>query len=256
MTNAEKRSIAIHEAGHATLSWFLQHANPLVKVSIVPRGISLGAAWYMPEERQITTKEHILDELCSLLGGRAAEELFTGHIGTGALNDLERANKSAYSMVAYMGMSDELPNICFYNNNEYEFNKPYSEATAHLIDKEVAKIIAEQYKRAKDMLKEHAEGHNKLADLLVEKEVIMAEDLEEIFGPRPWQSRSEEIFEENPELKAEYEAELKARAEAMAAKAAEEDAEEARLAGEEQNQTEETPDNYDKNEKSSGSDNA
>jgi cell division protease FtsH len=256
MTNAEKRSIAIHEAGHATLSWFLQHANPLVKVSIVPRGISLGAAWYMPEERQITTKEHILDELCSLLGGRAAEELFTGHIGTGALNDLERANKSAYSMVAYMGMSDELPNICFYNNNEYEFNKPYSEATAHLIDKEVAKIIAEQYKRAKDMLKEHAEGHNKLADLLVEKEVIMAEDLEEIFGPRPWQSRSEEIFEENPELKAEYEAELKARAEAMAAKAAEEDAEEARLAGAEQPQTEETPDNYDKNEKSSGSDNA
>ena len=256
MTNAEKRSIAIHEAGHATLSWFLQHANPLVKVSIVPRGISLGAAWYMPEERQITTKEHILDELCSLLGGRAAEELFTGHIGTGALNDLERANKSAYSMVAYMGMSDELPNICFYNNNEYEFNKPYSEATAHLIDKEVAKIIAEQYKRAKDMLKEHAEGHNKLADLLVEKEVIMAEDLEDIFGPRPWQSRSEEIFEENPELKAEYEAELKARAEAMAAKAAEEDAEEARLAGAEQPQTEETPDNYDKNEKSSGSDNA
>ena len=256
MTNAEKRSIAIHEAGHATLSWFLQHANPLVKVSIVPRGISLGAAWYMPEERQITTKEHILDELCSLLGGRAAEELFTGHIGTGALNDLERANKSAYSMVAYMGMSDELPNICFYNNNEYEFNKPYSEATAHLIDKEVAKIIAEQYKRAKDMLREHAEGHNKLADLLVEKEVIMAEDLEEIFGPRPWQSRSEEIFEENPELKAEYEAELKARAEAMAAKAAEEDAEEARLAGAEQPQTEETPDNYDKNEKSSGSDNA
>ena len=159
-------------------------------------------------------------------------------------------------MVAYMGMSDELPNICFYNNNEYEFNKPYSEATAHLIDKEVAKIIAEQYKRAKDMLKEHAEGHNKLADLLVEKEVIMAEDLEEIFGPRPWQSRSEEIFEENPELKAEYEAELKARAEAMAAKAAEEDAEEARLAGAEQPQTEETPDNYDKNEKSSGSDNA
>ena len=255
MTNAEKRSIAIHEAGHATLSWFLQHANPLVKVSIVPRGISLGAAWYMPEERQITTKEHILDELCSLLGGRAAEELFTGHIGTGALNDLERANKSAYSMVAYMGMSDELPNICFYNNNEYEFNKPYSEATAHLIDKEVAKIIAEQYKRAKDMLKEHAEGHNKLADLLVEKEVIMAEDLEDIFGPRPWQSRSEEIFEENPELKAEYEAELKARAEAMAAKAAEEDAEEARLAGAEQPQPEETPDNYDKNEKS-GSDNA
>ncbi|MBR5763583.1 MAG: ATP-dependent zinc metalloprotease FtsH [Bacteroidaceae bacterium] len=256
MTNAEKRSIAIHEAGHATLSWFLQHANPLVKVSIVPRGISLGAAWYMPEERQITTKEHILDELCSLLGGRAAEELFTNHIGTGALNDLERANRSAYSMVAYMGMSDELPNICFYNNNEYEFSKPYSEATAHLIDKEVAKILAEQYKRAKDMLKEHAEGHNKLADLLVEKEVIMAEDLEAIFGPRPWQSRSEEIFEENPELKAEYEAELKARAEAMAAKAAEEDAEEARLAGEEQNQTEDnTPDNYDKNEKS-GSDNA
>lgn len=197
MTAAEKRSIAIHEAGHATISWFTEHANPLVKVSIVPRGRALGAAWYMPEERQITTKEAMLDEICSLLGGRAAEELFTGHISTGAINDLERVTKSIYGMIAYAGMSDKLPNISYYNNNEYNFQKPYSETTAKVMDDEVLKMIAEQYKRAKDILTEHKEGHNKLAELLIEREVIFAEDVEKIFGKRPWVSRSEEILEEN-----------------------------------------------------------
>ena len=197
MTAAEKRSIALHEAGHATISWFLEHANPLVKVTIVPRGRALGAAWYMPEERQITTKEEMLDEMCATLGGRAAEELFTGHISTGAMNDLERVTKSAYGMIAYAGMSDKLPNICYYNNNEYNFQKPYSETTAKVMDDEVLKMINEQYERAKDLLTEHKEGHNRLAELLIEREVIFAEDVENIFGKRPWISRSQEIMEEN-----------------------------------------------------------
>lgn len=194
MTAEEKKTIALHEAGHATISWFCQYANPLIKVSIVPRGQALGAAWYLPEERQITTKEQMLDEMCSLLGGRAAEELFTGHISSGAVNDLERATKSAYGMIAYMGMSDELPNICYYNNNEYQFQKPYSDTTAQKIDSEVLKMINEQYQRAKEILTEHKEGHNQLAELLVQKEVIMAEDVEKIFGKRPWISRSQEIM--------------------------------------------------------------
>ena len=197
MTAAEKRSIAIHEAGHATISWFTEHANPLVKVSIVPRGRALGAAWYMPEKRQITTKEAMLDEICSLLGGRAAEELFTGHISTGAINDLERVTKSIYGMIAYAGMSDKLPNISYYNNNEYNFQKPYSETTAKVMDDEVLRMIAEQYDRAKKILMEHKEGHNKLAEQLIEREVIFAEDVEKIFGKRPWVSRSEEILEES-----------------------------------------------------------
>ena len=197
MTAEEKRSIAIHEAGHATISWFTEHANPLVKVSIVPRGRALGAAWYMPEERQITTKEAMLDEICSLLGGRAAEELFTGHISTGAINDLERVTKSIYGMIAYAGMSDKLPNISYYNNNEYNFQKPYSETTAKIMDDEVLKMIAEQYDRAKKILMEHKEGHNELARKLIEREVIFAEDVEKIFGKRPWVSRSEEILEES-----------------------------------------------------------
>ncbi len=197
MTAGEKRSIAIHEAGHATISWFTEHANPLVKVSIVPRGRALGAAWYMPEERQITTKEAMLDEICSLLGGRAAEELFTGHISTGAINDLERVTKSMYGMIAYAGMSDRLPNISYYNNNEYNFQKPYSETTAKIMDDEVLKMIAEQYQRAKDILTEHKEGHNRLAELLIEREVIFAEDVEKIFGKRKWVSRSQEILEAN-----------------------------------------------------------
>jgi cell division protease FtsH len=199
MTQEEKRTIALHEAGHATISWFCRYANPLVKVSIVPRGQALGAAWYMPEERQITTKEQMLDEMCSLLGGRAAEELFTGHISSGAVNDLERATKSAYGMIAYMGMSDKLPNICYYNNTEYQFQKPYSETTAKEIDAEVLKMINDEYARAKKILTEHKEGHNALAELLIKKEVIMASDVEEIFGKRPWLSRSQEIMKENEE---------------------------------------------------------
>ena len=192
-TEAERRSIAIHEAGHASISWLLEYANPLIKVTIVPRGRALGAAWYLPEERQITTKEQMLDETCATLGGRAAEDLFLGRISTGAMNDLERVTKQAYGMIAYLGMSEKLPNLCYYNNEEYSFNRPYSEKTAELIDEEVKSMVNEQYERAKQILSEHKEGHNKLAQLLIDKEVIFAEDVEEIFGKRPWASRSEEI---------------------------------------------------------------
>ncbi len=197
MTEDEKRSIAIHEAGHASVSWLLQYANPLVKVTIVPRGQALGAAWYLPEERTITTREQMLDEVCSLLGGRAAEELFVGHISSGALNDLERVTKRIYGMVAYLGMSDKLSNVCYYNaQNEYNFTKPYSERTSELIDAEVQRLIAEQYERAKKLLEENANKHNQLADLLVEREVIFTEDVEHIFGPRPWKSRADVLMEE------------------------------------------------------------
>ena len=195
MTQKEKEAIAIHEAGHATISWFLEHANPLIKVTIVPRGRALGAAWYMPEERQITTKEQMLDEMCAILGGRAAEETFIGQISTGAMNDLERVTKQAYAMVAYAGMSDKLSNLCYYNNQEYSFSRPYSEKTAEAIDTEVHKMITEQYERAKALLSEHKEGHAQLAKILIEREVIFAEDVEKIFGKRPWASRSEEIFD-------------------------------------------------------------
>ena len=211
MTADEKRSIALHEAGHATISWFCEHAAPLVKVTIVPRGRALGAAWYLPEEQQITTKEQMLDEMCSLLGGRAAEELVTGHISTGAMNDLERATKSAYGMIAYAGMGDKLPNICYYNNQEYNFQKPYSETTARIIDEEVLKMINEQYARAKQLLLEHKEGHNRLAELLISREVIYTSDVEEIFGKRPWVSRSQEIIEENERVLAERMAEERAK---------------------------------------------
>ena len=197
ITTNEKRTIALHEAGHATVSWFCEHANPLVKVSIVPRGRALGAAWYLPEERQITTKEQMLDELCALLGGRAAEELCTGHISTGALNDFERATKTSYSMIAYAGMSEVLPNISYYNNQDYQFQKPYSETTAKIIDSEVLKMINDQYARAKQILTEHKEGHARLAELLQTREVIFAEDVEKIFGKRPWISRSQEIMQDN-----------------------------------------------------------
>ncbi len=193
-TEEERRSIAIHEAGHATISWLLEYANPLVKVTIVPRGRSLGAAWYLPEERQITTKEQMLDEMCATLGGRAAEELFLGRISTGAMNDLERVTKQAYGMTAYLGMSEKLPNLCYYTNDEYAFNRPYSEKTAELIDEEVKAMVAGQYERAKSILAEHKEGHNRLAQKLIDKEVIFTEDVEEIFGKRPWASRSEEII--------------------------------------------------------------
>ena len=236
MTLEEKRTIALHEAGHATVSWFCEHANPLVKVSIVPRGRALGAAWYLPEERPISTKEQMLDEMCSLLGGRAAEELCTGHISTGAMNDLERATKSAFGMVAYVGMSDALPNICFYNNQEYQFQRPYSETTAKLIDDEVLKMINEQYARAKDILKENADGHRQLAEMLIKREVIYAEDVEKIFGKRPWQSRTEEIINDNePKLEDMPEAVKAAQAEhekAQAEKAAAEKAEAEKAAAE------------------------
>jgi cell division protease FtsH len=199
ITQDEKRSIAIHEAGHATLSWFLEHANPLVKVTIVPRGKALGAAWYLPEERQITTKEQMLDEMCALLGGRAAEELYIGQISSGAMNDLERVTKQAYAMITYMGMSEKLPNISYYDSSgqEYPFSKPYSDETAKLIDSEVKAMIAEQYDRAKMILTEKSDGHNKLAKILLEREIIYSNDLEHIFGKRPWISRSEEILENN-----------------------------------------------------------
>ena len=195
-TDEEKRSIAIHEAGHATISWHLRYANPLIKVTIVPRGKALGAAWYLPEERQITTTEALLDEMCATLGGRAAEELFLGRISTGAVNDLERVTKQAYAMVVYYGMSDKLPNICYYDSTgqEYGFSKPYSGERARIIDEEVSRIISEQYERAKQILREHAAGHNELADVLINREVIFTEDVEKIFGKRPWTSRTDEIL--------------------------------------------------------------
>lgn len=209
ITQHEKRSIAIHEAGHATLSWFLEHANPLVKVTIVPRGKALGAAWYLPEERQITTKQQMLDEMCATLGGRAAEDVFIGQISSGAMNDLERVTKQAYAMISYMGMSEKLPNLSYYDSSgqDYTFSKPYSDNTAQLIDFEVKAMIAEQYERAKKLLLEHAEGHGKLSTILIEKEIIYADDLEHIFGKRPWISRSQEILEnkaaEEDEVKSE-----------------------------------------------------
>lgn len=195
MTLNEKRTIAIHESGHASVSWLLEHANPLVKVTIVPRGQALGAAWYLPEERTITTKLQMLDEICATLGGRAAEELFTGNISSGALNDLETVTKRAYGMVAYLGMSESLSNLCYYNNQEYGFTKPYSERTAEKIDEEVRTLINEQYQRAKKILSDNADKHAQLAQLLCEKEVIFTEDVENIFGKRPWKSRADEILE-------------------------------------------------------------
>jgi cell division protease FtsH len=211
MTEQEKRSIAIHEAGHATISWFTEFADPLVKVSIVPRGQALGAAWYLPEERVLQTKQAMLDEMCALLGGRAAEELFIGQVSTGAMNDLERTTKQAYGMVAYAGMSDKLPNLCYYNNSEYQFQRPYSETTAKVIDDEVMKMVNEQYDRAKQILTEHKDGHAQLAQLLVEREVIFAEDVERIFGKRPWTSRSEELLEAQMRADAERMAEERTR---------------------------------------------
>ena len=224
MTQAEKRSIAIHEAGHATISWFTEFANPLVKVSIVPRGQALGAAWYLPEERVLQTKEAMLDEMCSLLGGRAAEELFVGHISTGAMNDLERTTKQAYGMIAYAGMSEKLPNVCYYNNAEYQFQRPYSETTAKIMDDEVLRMINEQYERAKQILTEHKEGHAQLAQLLIDREVIFAEDVEKIFGKRPWTSRAEELLEAQMKADAERMAEERAKELEAEAKAAEQKA--------------------------------
>ena len=198
ITAEEKKNIAYHEAGHATISWHLQYADPLVKVTIVPRGQALGAAWYLPEERQLTSEQHILDKICSLLGGRAAEEIFFGILDTGALSDLEQATRRAYAMVTYFGMSDKLKNLSYYDStgqSEFGFTKPYSEATAQLIDREVQRIIDEQYERAKQILLQYKEGHNEVAQILIDKEVLFAEDLEQVFGKRQWASRAEEILQ-------------------------------------------------------------
>ncbi len=210
MTKSEKALTAYHEAGHATVSWLLQYANPLIKVTIVPRGRALGAAWYLPEERQHITTEHLLDEICSTLGGRAAESIIYGEISTGALNDLENTTKKAYALVAYYGMSDKLSNISYYDStgaSDYSFSKPYSEETAKVIDNEVQAIINEQYIRATQILNEHKDGLVELANLLIEREVIFTEDVERIFGKRPWMSRTDEL---NAEAKEKEEAEGKA----------------------------------------------
>lgn len=183
----EKRTVAYHEAGHATVSWLLEHASPLVKVTIIPRGRALGAAWYLPEERQITTREQLLDEMAYALGGRASEELVFGKVSTGALSDLEKITKQAYAMVSYFGMSDKIGNISFYDSSgqtDFNFTKPYSERTAELIDQEVKQIVEESYARAKSVLKQNLKGLTELAELLLEKEVIFSEDLERIFGKR------------------------------------------------------------------------
>lgn len=197
-TQEEKKSIAIHEAGHATISWLLEHANPLIKVTIVPRGRALGAAWYLPEERQITTTEQLLDEMCALLGGRAAEEVCLGRISTGAANDLQRVTRMAQAMITYFGMSEVMPNINYQDNSgDYSFTKPFSEETARKIDEEVLKIIRGQYERAKKILRDHKDGHQQIADLLITREVIYTADVENILGKRPWKSRTEELLDAN-----------------------------------------------------------
>lgn len=199
ITKSEKKSIAYHEAGHATVSWLLEHANPLIKVTIIPRGKALGAAWYLPEERQITTKEQILDEICATLGGRASEQVNFGKISTGALNDLEKVTKQTYALISYYGMSDEVGNLCYYDStgqSQYSASRPYSEKTAELMDKEVKKIIDEQYLRAITILEDNKEGLIKIGDLLIEKEVIFSDDLEAVFGKRQWIARSVEIENE------------------------------------------------------------
>ena len=191
---SEKKAIAYHEAGHATVSWLLQHAHPLLKVTIVPRGKALGAAWYMPQERQITTKDQLLDQMCSVLGGRAAEEIVFGEISTGAQNDLERATKQAYAMVSIYGMSDKVGMLSYYDStgqSDFSFTKPYSEKTAELIDAEVKDMVSAAYKRAKQLLNDHREQHRQVAELLIEREVIFSDDLENILGKRPWTEEEE-----------------------------------------------------------------
>jgi cell division protease FtsH len=189
ITTEEKKAIAYHEAGHATVSWLVEHASPLVKVTIVPRGRSLGAAWYLPEERQLTTAEQMLDEMCAALGGRAAEDVIYGKVSTGALSDLEKVTKQAYAMVTIYGLNDKIGNISYFDSSgqsEYTFGKPYSESTAKTIDEEVSKIVEGQYRRAKQILSENKDKLTALADKLLEVEVIFKEDLEKIFGDRPW----------------------------------------------------------------------
>ncbi len=189
ISSKEKQVVAHHEAGHATVSWLLEYANPLVKVTIVPRGKSLGAAWYLPEERQITTTAQMFDEMCAALGGRAAEEVIFGEISTGALNDLEKVTKQAYAMVAYYGLSDRIGNLSYYDSSgqqEFSFGKPFSEKTNEIIDEEISKLVEKAYKRAKEILSEHRDGLKALANRLLEKEVIFSDDLEDIFGKRLW----------------------------------------------------------------------
>ena len=191
---SEKKAIAYHEAGHATVSWLLQHAHPLLKVTIVPRGKALGAAWYLPQERQITTKDQLLDQMCSVLGGRAAEEIVFGEISTGAQNDLERATKQAYAMVSIYGMSDKVGMLSYYDStgqSDFSFTKPYSEKTAELIDAEVKDMVSAAYERAKQLLSDHREQHRQVAELLIEREVIFSDDLENILGKRPWTEEEE-----------------------------------------------------------------
>ena len=205
-TEEERHSIALHEAGHATVSWFLQYANPLVKVTIVPRGKALGAAWYLPEERQITTTQALRDQMCATLAGRAAEEVFLGRISTGAANDLEHTTKTAYAMVAYYGMSDKLPNVNYYDmqGDGYGITKPYSDRTAELIDQEAREIVRLEYERAKELLREHADGLKELTQLLLDREVIYTEDVEHIFGKRAWVSRTEELILANEGAKSPH----------------------------------------------------
>ena len=212
ITKDEKKTIAFHEAGHATVSWLLEHAHPLVKVTIIPRGRTLGAAWYLPEERQITTRDQLLDEMCSALGGRVAEELEFSKISTGAMNDLEKITKQAYAMIAYFGMSEKVGHISFYDSTgqgEMAFTKPYSEKTAELIDNEVKNLIEEAYKRSFELLKKHKDGLTKLAEILLEKEVIFSEDLERIFGKRPWKTFHEKEEEAKKELEEKQKKEAK-----------------------------------------------
>ena len=198
---SEKRTIAYHEAGHATVSWFLPNANPLLKVTIIPRGKALGAAWYVPEERQIMTKEQMMDEMASLIGGRVAEEIINNKISSGALNDLERLTKMAYAMVAYYGMSDKVGNVSWYNFQEdgYNLSKPFSEKTAEMVDNETKALIDKAHQMAKEVLESHMDGFKELAQLLLEKEVIFAEDLERIYGPRVKELDSAEPVKELPE---------------------------------------------------------
>lgn len=191
----EKKTIAFHEAGHATVSWLLPHANPLLKVTIIPRGKALGAAWYLPEERQITTKEQMMDEMAATIGGRAAEEIINGKISTGALSDLEKLTKQAYAMVSYFGMSEKVGHVSFYDSSDgYGFNKPYSEKTAELIDMEAKELIDAAHSKALEVLRSNMEGFTKLANLLLEREVIFTDDMEAIFGPR--QKKDGEISDE------------------------------------------------------------
>lgn len=199
ITDDEKKAIATHEAGHATISWLTQYGNPLVKVTIVPRGRALGAAWYAPEGRQIVPKQALLDLMCGMLGGRAAEEVFLGQVGTGASDDLEKTTKMARALVAMYGMSDKLPNLNYNDSTgqDYGFTRPYSEDTARIIDEEVARIVNEQYERAKDILRKYASEHNRIRDMLVEREVIFHDDVEAILGKRKWKSRTDEIIELN-----------------------------------------------------------